>query len=118
MASGVPLTDEDRREWLEHINQMAVKQSARSSVVIGCSALKESYRERLMQGVDAQCKWFLLHGSFDLIVRRMQERKDHFMPAALLQSQFDLLEIPPYAIVFDIRLSEKEIVDLMLRQVR
>lgn len=114
MARGVPLNDEDRKGWLAAINQTAIKEVAKRSIVIGCSALKESYRQQLMQGLEGRCHWFLLHGSYDLILKRMQQRTGHFMPATLLQSQFDLLEIPSYAILFDIQLSEKEIVDLML----
>jgi len=118
MASGVPLTDEDRKGWLVRINRKAVHESKARSVVIGCSALKESYRQQLMHGMEGRCKWFLLHGSYDLVLKRMQERTAHFMPTALLQSQFELLEIPQYAILFDIQLSEKEIVDLMLRHLK
>lgn len=118
MAQGIPLTDEDRKGWLTSINRRAIKESEEYTVVIGCSALKETYRQQLMQGIEVRCKWFLLHGNYNLILKRMQRRTGHFMPTALLQSQFDLLEIPSYAILFDIQLSEKKIVDLMLIQLK
>jgi len=89
MSSGIPLNDEDRKPWLESINAFAKNQN--SSIVIACSALKQVYRTWLSQ--DLNCKFILLHGSFDLIHDRMKDRDEHFMPPELLQSQFDTLEL-------------------------
>ena len=76
MSAGIPLTDEDRWPWLKVINT--------------CSALKRSYREVLAQNVPT----FFVHltGSQELIQQRLNERKGHFMPPALLPSQFAILE--------------------------
>jgi len=116
MASGIPLTDDDRLGWLEKLNEVAVKELSNHSIVIACSALKESYRQVLMRGIEQNCFWFLLRGNYEVIVERMKSRS-HFMPASLLQSQFDLLEVPRYATLLDIALSPEEILDLMLIQV-
>ena len=97
MASGVPLTDEDRRPWLERLNAELKK---RKDVVLACSALKESYRRTLAQGID--CRFVHLRGPIELIRARMQTRRHRYMPAALLESQFATLEPPAGAIDVDI----------------
>lgn len=114
MAEGIPLNDEDRMGWLESLNQLAREEVEDHSLVIACSALKESYRQQLMLQIENQCQWFLLQGSFDEIKERMSKRIGHYMPATLLQSQFDLLEVPHYAISIDIEQSPEEMVVLIL----
>lgn len=89
MAAGRPLTDEDRRPWLECIGDWLADH--RDGGVVSCSALKRSYRDRLR----AHCpgvEFLYLSGSPELIGARLAARSDHFMPAALLRSQFDALE--------------------------
>jgi carbohydrate kinase (thermoresistant glucokinase family) len=71
------------------------------SVVVGCSALKETYRERLARGL-RDFKVVYLRGEFPLIHSRIAARKHRFMPAKLLQSQFDTLEPPQDAIEVDV----------------
>lgn len=114
MAAGVPLNDDDRMGWLRSLNRLAINEVQDHSVVIACSALKESYRKQLMSGIENHCRWFLLEGSLDLITDRMNKRKGHYMPTSLLQSQFDLLEVPSYANRIDIQLSTDEIVTWIL----
>jgi gluconokinase len=97
MAAGVPLTDEDRAPWLQRLNAELRK---RKDVVMACSALKESYRRTLAQGVD--CRFVHLRGPIELIRARMQERRHRYMPASLLESQFATLEPPADAIAVDI----------------
>jgi gluconokinase len=94
MASGLPLTDEDRRSWLQAIAKWidTVRGAGRRGVV-GCSALKRSYRDILI-GDRGDVRLVYLKGDIDLIARRMKLRHGHFMPGALLQSQFDALEEP------------------------
>src|SRR5688572_29482689 len=99
MKSGHPLTDEDRKDWLERINELAREQSMSSGAIIACSALKEKYRETLADGINVPVHWVFLQGSFELVQERLKARKDHFMPASLLQSQFETLEPPHHAIV-------------------
>jgi gluconokinase len=97
MAAGVPLTDEDRKPWLERLNAELRK---RKDAVLACSALKESYRRTLAHGLD--CSFVHLRGPIELIRARMQTRQHRYMPAALLESQFATLEPPAGAIDLDI----------------
>jgi gluconokinase len=97
MAAGVPLTDEDRRPWLERLNAELRK---REDVVLACSALKQSYRDALAEGVD--CRFVHLRGSIELIRSRLAERRHRYMPVTLLESQFAALEPPAHAIEVDI----------------
>lgn len=102
MESGLPLTDEDRAGWLQVVQRLAEEQSQKGGAVIACSALKENYRETLSAGIPIPVYWVLLEGSFELIQSRMHQRVGHFMPPSLLQSQFDSLEVPAYAIRMNI----------------
>ena len=94
MSAGQPLTDEDRWPWLRAIADeidRTCKVSQRA--VIACSALKRSYRDILVHGRD-DVRIVFLKGTQDLIAARLAARKDHFMPAGLLASQFKTLEPP------------------------
>lgn len=90
MSAGIPLTDEDRWPWLKVINTDGGSRGAGRNTVVSSSALKRSYREVLAQNVPT----FFVHltGSQELIQQRLNERKGHFMPPALLPSQFAILE--------------------------
>jgi carbohydrate kinase (thermoresistant glucokinase family) len=94
MAGGTPLTDEDRWPWLaiiaEHIDQWRTEGA---SGVITCSALKRSYRDILI-GNRPDVRLVFLRGSHELLATRLAERRGHFMPPALLDSQFATLEEP------------------------
>ena len=98
MAAGIPLTDADRQPWLELLN---ANLRVRDNAVLACSALKESYRRTLSQGL-ADCRFVHLRGSLELIRARLAERKHRYMPASLLESQFGTLEPPQDAIEIDI----------------
>jgi carbohydrate kinase (thermoresistant glucokinase family) len=94
MASGSPLTDEDRWPWLKAIAKWIDGiRAARRHGVIGCSTLKRSYRDILIDD-RPDVRLAYLKGDIDLIAQRMARRHGHFMPVALLQSQFDTLEEP------------------------
>lgn len=94
MSAGHPLTDEDRRPWLQAIaNEIDRVGSAGERVVIACSALKRVYRDILVHGRD-DVRIVFLDGSQDLIAARLAARKGHFMPPGLLASQFQTLEPP------------------------
>lgn len=89
MAAGHPLDDADRRPWLESVGNWLAAHPEGS--VVACSALQRSYRNLLRRHCPQL--WFVhLSGSFELIARRMSGRHGHFMPAELLQSQFDALQ--------------------------
>jgi gluconokinase len=102
MSAGTPLTDEDRFPWLDRLNaELRAREARGENVVVTCSALKQSYRERLTRGL-ARWELVFLHGSFELLSKRMAERKHRYMPASLLQSQFATLEPPAKAIAVDV----------------
>ena len=113
MASGQPLTDDDRMDWLLSLNKIALNRREKGAI-IGCSALKESYRKILENNLEKDVSWIYLSGSFDEVMSRLNQRKGHFMPAALLKSQFETLEIPEYAIQVSINQSARQIVKRIL----
>ena len=94
MHAGIPLTDDDRRPWLEAVAAWIDGQRAQSrSGIITCSALTRAYRAVIV-GHRPEVRLVYLRGSFELISRRLAQRRGHFMPASLLKSQFDALEEP------------------------
>jgi gluconokinase len=109
MAAGQPLNDNDRQGWLERLNELIIE-SQTDGLVLACSALKENYRRILASGLHKDIKWIYLDGSFEEILARMKDRKDHFMPSELLRSQFDTLEIPSYALSVPINTSPEQTV--------
>ncbi len=91
MAAGHPLTDDDRWPWLDLVAQALAKDAP---LMIGCSALKRSYRDRIRLGAEGPVLFVHLSGSRAVIEARMAARKGHFMPVSLLDSQFAALEPP------------------------
>jgi len=124
MRGGTALTDADRLPWLHKIAELIDGWHARGeSGVLTCSALKRSYRDIIIGGRSGVTLVYL-KGSYDLIHRRMAARHEHFMPAALLDSQFATLQEPTpdeHPITVEIDGPPKEIVaaivdELELRQ--
>ena len=119
MRGGTPLTDADRLPWLEKIAREIDDWRRRGEQgVLTCSALKRSYRDIII-GDRPEVALVYLRGSRDLIVRRMAARHEHFMPAALLASQFATLQEPTPdegPIVVDIGGPPGEIADEIVRQ--
>jgi len=102
MAAGIPLQDADRWPWLAIINkELHILQKQGRSAVVGCSALRQTYRKRLARGI-RDFRTVYLKGEFELIEKRVKARRHRYMPASLLKSQFDTLEEPRQAIVVDI----------------
>jgi gluconokinase len=94
MHSGQPLNDADRIPWLHAIAGVIDDWRARGqSGVLTCSALKRAYRDIII-GERPDVTLVYLKGSRELIARRMAARHEHFMPVALLDSQFATLEEP------------------------
>lgn len=89
MAAGGALDDDDRYPWLEKVGEWLAEH--RDGGVVSCSALKRKYRDQLRAHCPA-VEFVHLAGSAELIAGRLTTRTDHFMPAALLRSQFDTLE--------------------------
>ncbi len=90
MSRGEPLTDADRAPWLAQVGQALAAQEGR--VVIGCSALKRSYRDIIRQAVGEPVFFVHLHAGRDVLLTRVNARDGHFMPPSLLDSQFEALE--------------------------
>ena len=102
MTRGIPLGDDDRRPWLERLHEMIVEHlDDEQSVILACSALKRTYRE-ILQGDRQEVRFVYLAGTFDLIYQRMQERREHYMKADMLRSQFTVLEPPQQALTVTI----------------
>jgi gluconokinase len=115
MKSGVPLNDEDRKPWLESLQGLIQERLANGKpVVLGCSALKQSYRDVLI--IDQRVKVVYLKGDYDLIKARLSARSNHYMNPALLDSQFQTLEEPMGGLCVDIQSSPDEIVGIIRKQ--
>jgi len=91
MRAGTPLMDADRWPWLD---QVAASLAKEAPLIIGCSALKRAYRDRIRAGAGGPVTFLHLAGSRALVAARMRRRQGHYMPASLLDSQFAALEPP------------------------
>ena len=92
MSRGTPLTDADRRPWLESLRAWMSEQADRGTrTIVTCSALKRSYRD-LLVGAHGRVLFIHLVADEDALRERMEHREGHFMPSALLPSQFADLE--------------------------
>lgn len=117
MANAIPLDDSDRAPWLASLNEL-ISSSLKTDRpgVLACSALKEWYRQRLVEGCDG-VQVVYLKGSYDLIWSRMETRSDHYMKPHMLKSQFETLEEPLNAVAVDISLSVDNIVKEILKHI-
>lgn len=113
MRAGTPLTDDDRWPWLDRV---ATVLATEAPVIVGCSALKRAYRDRIRQGAGGPVRFVYLAGSRALIAGRMAARTGHYMPTSLLDSQFAALEPPgpEEALTVDIDQPLAAIVDAIL----
>ncbi|GAA2196309.1 gluconokinase [Sinomonas flava] len=89
MAAGIPLDDADRAPWLRAVAERLA--AGEGTTVVGCSALKRSYRDIIRARVP-EVAFVHLHGSRELLAERMARRSEHFMPVSLLESQLATLE--------------------------
>lgn len=114
MAAGLPLTDEDRRDWLQSLAvRIGQARRAGQGLVVSCSALKRAYRD-VLRTAATDLVFVHLKGDRRLLQERMAARTDHYMPVALLDSQFAILEPPSpdeRALEFDVTLAPDAIVD-------
>ncbi|HEY6431792.1 MAG TPA: gluconokinase [Acetobacteraceae bacterium] len=117
MSRGIPLDDADRLPWLQAIaGEIDKYRAAGRSAVVACSALKRSYRDILI-GTRPNVVLVYLQGSSELIGQRMAARHGHFMPPALLESQFATLEEPgpdEHPIVVSVEPPPEAIVDAVI----
>lgn len=120
MAAGIPLTDDDRQDWLIAI-AARLRDAKRAGVglVASCSALKRSYRDLLRSAGDPAVRFVYLKGIKPLLAERMAQRRGHFMPGSLLDSQLAILEEPSpdeRAFLCDIREAPEAIVADLVRR--
>ncbi|MBL8327400.1 MAG: gluconokinase [Rubrivivax sp.] len=118
MAAGIPLTDEDRQDWLQAVGaQLSTASAAGEGLVVTCSALRRSYRDGLRAAAPG-LRLVYLRGDEALLAQRLTQRQGHYMPASLLQSQLQTLE-PPAAdeqpIELDIAAPSAELLAVALR---
>jgi gluconokinase len=118
MHRGEPLTEADRLPWLMAMHVELQKQEAlEKNAVLACSALREEYRQILLQGLK-NSKLIYLRGSRELIADRLTQRKHHFAGVSILDDQFATLEEPRNAdVTVDIKEQPEEIVEEILRKV-
>jgi carbohydrate kinase (thermoresistant glucokinase family) len=117
MAAGIPLTDLDRAPWLDRLAaEMGAIERAGGSAVLACSALKAAYRDRL--AVAGDVRFVHLRGDRATIASRVAARTGHYMPAALVYSQFAALEPPADAIDIDVVLPVAEQVAAIRRRLQ
>lgn len=117
MSEGIPLTDEDRFPWLISINKkckQVIKEG--KSIVFACSALKESYRNILSKDIKDTTIFIFLKADKNLIITRLSERQNHFMPTTLIESQFSTLEEPKNSIKIDASLNEELLLKKLMNQ--
>lgn len=101
MRRGISLTDADREEWLAALeNLVRGLEKEQRNAAVTCSALKQAYRDRLLNS-GTVC-FVYLKGSYELILKRLEERRNHFMRTDLLKSQFETLEEPSGVLAVDI----------------
>lgn len=100
MSNNIPLSDEDRWDWLTILRQESLKRlsSGSSGVVLTCSALKRKYRDviRVAPYYDSNLLVHViyLHAKEEVLVERVRARKNHYMGSSMVHSQFDILEPP------------------------
>ena len=120
MATGIPLTDEDRQPWLNKLRELIERcLAAEENAVLACSALKKAYRDRLR--VSEEVKFVFLRGNREQVTQQLRNRRGHFMNPALLQSQFRDLEEPTRSeavLTVELVTSAHDLVELIKRKLR
>lgn len=119
MSSGQPLSDQDRWPWLEVV--VAKLTSIDGTALVGCSALKKSYRDFIRDAAGEAVTFIFLSGSKQLLAERMGAREGHFMPTELLNSQFSTLERPledENVITVDISKTPEEITASIIEEIQ
>lgn len=113
MENGIPLDDIDSRPWLASLRNLIEKHLQKEcQAVIACSALKKSYREQLVNGLNG-VEFVYLNGSYDTIWSRLR-RRSHFAKPEILKGQLDLLEAPVNGLTVDIHNELPEIVNTIV----
>jgi len=117
MKHGIPLTDEDRFPWLQNLHgELSTRLNQSKSAILACSALKETYRAILAEGLQ-QVRFVYLHVDKETLAERLQKRAGHFFPKELLESQLATLETPHDALVVEENRPLDEVVDTIVKAV-
>ncbi len=117
MAAGIALTDDDRAPWLDSLHQILANwNSTNQSGILTCSALKESYRNHILAGIEnAHLIW--LDPPRAALVERLLHRTDHFIHPSLLKSQLDTIE-PPIPEEFAFHITANLPANLIAQEIR
>ena len=110
MNHGTPLTDDDRRDWLNTLAADIGQWERAGGAVLACSALKEKYRTTLQSQARQPLHWVFLDGPKTLLLERMSTRQGHYMHSDMLASQLATLERPAYALRLLITATPEELV--------
>lgn len=98
MSKGIPLTDDDRWEWLVKLTETTAakcKQTPNHVAIVTCSILKRRYRELIQEtGKSITFKFCFLYASFEELVNRVENRKNHYMKSDMVRSQFEIMQVP------------------------
>lgn len=114
MINGIPLSDSDRAPWLASLHQLlASTLKSNRHPILACSALKEKYRAKLLNGLEGVGIIYLA-GNYDLIWSRMSAREGHFMRPEMLRGQFAALEEPENVFALDVSMSVEEMIDKIM----
>ena len=118
MRAGIPLTDEDRKTWLDILHGHIQRWLREDRIaILACSALKQSYRETL--GVDQDTvKTVYLKGSYELLRKRIEDRKHPYMNKDLLRSQVETMEEPKDGLTVDISPIREIIVETIMKNLK
>lgn len=112
MQAGIPLTDSDRASWLNTLHSIVAQTTkAGKSAVMACSALKTQYRQQIAGEYWQKVEWIYLRGDYQTIEQRILRRRNHFFDVRLLRSQFDTLEEPQNALIFDVTIDSEIIAE-------
>ena len=117
MLKGKPLEDDDRLPWLTALaEEVATRSREHGGAVFSCSALKQPYRLRLRERLPDLITVFL-DVDLETVKKRASGRAGHFMPAALVESQFATLERPlgeQETVAVDARLPLEDVLNKVL----
>jgi carbohydrate kinase (thermoresistant glucokinase family) len=94
MAAGIPLSEADRQPWLEDLARRMTEWEAGGGAVVACSALRRRHRDLLAAASPGAVRFVFLDAPEDVVRERLAERRGHYMPASLLDSQLAALERP------------------------
>lgn len=116
MRRNLPLDDELRQPWLDRVRAVMKTASAENTgTVVACSALRESYRRKLSEGIDG-VTFVLLDGDAGLLRERLDRREGHFAGSGLLDSQLAALEVPSAGLTVDLSLPVDAIVEHIISE--